>query len=281
MAAVTIEKELSMRSVKWLGLFLTAVSLLFCGCGGGPSAVIAPQPPSALSYTTATAVYIKGTAITPNSPTSSGGAVTAYSVSPALPAGLSLNTSTGVITGTPTAVTATASYTVTASNSAGSTTATLTITVNDQPPSGLSYTNGTAVYAIRVPIPPNSPTSSGGAVTSYSVSPALPAGLSLSTSTGIISGTPATATAEANYTVTASNTGGSTTATLTITTAKIVPTEPAMDCANVYQLDLPNTQITKAELVSANSTPYPSPYSGWGDLPEHCWVQGIVNPRIG
>ena len=137
MAPVTIEKELSMRSIKWLGLILTAVFLLFCGCGGGPSPVITVQPPSALSYTTATAVYIKGTAITPNSPTSSGGAVTSYSVSPALPAGLSLSTSTGIISGTPTAVTATASYTVTASNSAGSTTATLTITVNDRRPGGL------------------------------------------------------------------------------------------------------------------------------------------------
>ena len=86
MEPVTIEKELSMRSSKWLGLILTAVFLLFCGCGGGPTSVITPQPPSALSYTTATAVYIKGTAITPNSPTSTGGAVTSYSVSPALPA---------------------------------------------------------------------------------------------------------------------------------------------------------------------------------------------------
>ena len=105
-----------MRSIKWLGLILTAVSLLFCGCGGGPGSVITLQPPSALSYTTATADYTVGTAITPNSPTSTGGAVTSYSVSPALPAGLSLSTSTGIITGTPTAVTATASYTVTASN---------------------------------------------------------------------------------------------------------------------------------------------------------------------
>jgi hypothetical protein len=187
-----------------------------------PSPVV--QPPSALSYTTGTGVYTKGDGdYTANSPTSTGGAVASYSVSPALPAGLSLSTSTGVITGTPTAVTATASYTVTASNSAGSTTASLSITVNDQAPSGLSYTNGTAVYAIRVPITPNSPTSTGGAVTSYSVSPALPAGLSLSTSTGIISGTPATATATASYTVTASNTGGSTTATLTITRQKLCP----------------------------------------------------------
>ena len=92
MAPVTIEKEPSMRSIKWFGLILTLALLLLCGCGGGPSAVITPQPPSALSYTTATAVYIKGTAITPNNPTSTGGAVTAYSVSPALPAGLSLNT---------------------------------------------------------------------------------------------------------------------------------------------------------------------------------------------
>ena len=263
-----------------VSLFLTAVILLLCGCGGGPGPV-SVQPPSTLSYTTGTADYTKGTAITANSPASTGGAVSAYTVSPALPAGLTLSASTGVITGTPTAVTATASYTVNASNSAGSTTASLSITVNDQPPSALSYTKGTAVYAIRAPITPNSPTSTGGAVTMYSVNPALPAGLGLSPSTGIISGIPATATATASYVVTASNSGGSTTATLTITAAKVVPTGPAMDCANIAQLVLPNTQITRAELVSANSTPYPSPYQSWGNLPEHCLVQGIVNPRMG
>ena len=132
-----------------------------------------------------------------------------YSVSPALPAGLTLNTSTGVITGTPTAVTATATYTVTASNSAGSTTATLSITVNDAAPAGLAYTAGTAVYTVGTPIPPNSPTSTGGAVTAYSVSPDLPAGLSLDDDTGIISGTPTAVTATASYTVTASNVTGS------------------------------------------------------------------------
>jgi uncharacterized repeat protein (TIGR01451 family) len=269
-----------MRSIQWLGLSLTGVLLLLSGCGGGSSPSPVVQPPSTLSYTTGTADYTKGTAITANSPTSTGGAVSAYTVSPALPAGLTLSASTGVITGTPTAVTATASYTVTASNSAGSTIASLSITVNDQPPSGLSYTKGTAVYAIRAPIPPNSPTSTGGAVTIYSVIPALPAGLSLSPSTGIISGTPATATATASYTVTASNTGGSTTATLTITTAKVVPTEPAMGCANIAQLVLPNTQITTAELVSGNSTPS-TLYPGAGLLPEHCLVRGIVNPRLG
>jgi DNA-binding beta-propeller fold protein YncE len=200
-----------------LSLSLTALFLLFCGCGGGGTSAVSIQPPSALSYTTSTAVYIKGTAITPNSPTSSGGAVTSYSVSPALPAGLSLNTSTGVITGTPTAVTSTASYTVTASNSAGSTTASLSITVNVAAPAGLAYTTGTAVYTVGTTITPNSPTSTGGAVTAYSVSPDLPAGLSLDDDTGIITGTPTAVTAKASYTVTASNSAGSTTATLTIT----------------------------------------------------------------
>jgi DNA-binding beta-propeller fold protein YncE len=200
-----------------LSLSLTALFLLFSGCGGGSSPSPVVQPPSGLSYTTATADYTVGTPITPNSPTSSGGAVTSYSVSPALPAGLSLNTGTGVITGTPTAVTATVSYTVTASNSAGSTTASLSITVNVAAPAGLAYTTGTAVYTVGTAITPNSPTSTGGAVTSYSVSPDLPAGLSLDDDTGIIAGTPTTVAAKASYTVTASNATGSTTATLTIT----------------------------------------------------------------
>src|ERR1035437_1417788 len=217
MAPVTIEKELSMRSIKWLGLILTAVSLLVCGCGGGPGSVITLQPPSALSYTTATADYTVGTAITPNSPTSTGGAVTSYSVSPALPAGLSLSTSTGVISGTPTVVIATASYTVTASNSAGSTTASLSITVNVAAPAGLSYTTGTAVYTVGTPIAANAPTSTGGAVTAYGVSPALPAGLGMDEDTGIITGTPTAITAKANYTVIPSNLTGNATATLSIT----------------------------------------------------------------
>ena len=121
-----------MRFQKWLGVLLTGVILLLGACGSSPIPVV--QPPSALSYTTSTAVYTKGTAIPANNPTSAGGAVTSYSVSPALPGGLSLSSTTGVISGTPTAITATANYTVTATNVAGSATAALSITGMTRPP---------------------------------------------------------------------------------------------------------------------------------------------------
>ncbi len=145
-----------------------------------------------------------------------------------------------------------------------------------QGPTALSYTSGTIVYPIRTPITPNIPTSGGGAVTAYSVSPVLPTGLSLNATTGIISGTPATATPQNSYTVTATNGGGSTTATLTITTAKLVPSQPAIACASIQQLDFTNTQITTATLVPANSN-----VGGYTDLPEHCLVQGMIGARTG
>ena len=202
-----------MRIPGGLVLSLTVSISFLCGCGSNGSSV---KPPTELTYTAGTAIFTKGVAITPDNPTSSGGAVSSYLVSPALPAGLTLNTGTGVVSGTPTMVAASANYTVTASDAAGSTTTALSITVNDQAPAALSYAAGTAAYTINVPITPNAPANSGGIVISYSVLPALPAGLSLDTATGIISGDPTALAAAANYTVTATNSGGSATAPVTI-----------------------------------------------------------------
>ncbi|MEI7614555.1 MAG: putative Ig domain-containing protein [Betaproteobacteria bacterium] len=214
--------------------FLIALAgslLLVLGCGGGgggstPTPTPAIQPPTALSYSTNPAVYTKGSAITANSPSSASGVVVSYGVSPALPAGLAISTSTGVVSGTPTALASSANYTVTATNTGGSTGATLSITVNDAAPANLTYTTTTASYIKGTVIPANSPSNTGGAVVSYGVSPALPLGLTLNTSTGVISGTPTTVTASAAYTVTATNTGGSTPANLNITVL-LEPTLPA------------------------------------------------------
>ena len=176
-------------------------------------------PPSGLAYPVNPAVFTVGTAISPDSPSSSGGAVSTYSVSPALPAGLSLNTATGVISGTPTTVTSASAYVVTATNVAGTTTAGVSITVNTGvlPPTSLTYAVNPAVYTVGRAISSNTPSSGGGAVAIYSVSPALPTGLSLNTSTGAISGTPTTVTPNAAYAVTATNAGGSTVVAVSIT----------------------------------------------------------------
>jgi len=53
-----------------------------------------------------------------------------YYIGPFLPAGLSFNNTTGVISGTPTAVSATANYTITAYNNNGSSSATVSITIS-------------------------------------------------------------------------------------------------------------------------------------------------------
>jgi gliding motility-associated-like protein len=93
---------------------------------------IVDTAPSALSYTTPN-VIIKDIAITPLLPTYTGTA-TSFTVSPTLPAGLSINATTGVISGTLTAQqTGTVVYTITATNSGGSTTATVTLIYNTAP----------------------------------------------------------------------------------------------------------------------------------------------------
>ena len=131
-----------MRLVRCIGLPLVIGLFLGCDCLGGRSKAADPaapaqdqgQPPLRLVYASDPVVYARGVAIPPNTPYGTGGLITSYRVSPALPQGLSLDPATGVISGTPTRVAAAASYEVTASNSLGSTSVTLGITVNDQAP---------------------------------------------------------------------------------------------------------------------------------------------------
>ncbi len=157
-----------------------------------------------------------GQAITPDAPSVTG-TVSAYAISPQLPAGLALSTSTGVISGTPTAVSATAAYTVTASNSSGSTTTHLQIAVNPWPPESLSYPRTTIMATVGQDITPDIPIVMGTDVVHFAVDPHLPAGLVLNPANGIISGTPTEIAGSTNYVVTASNQSGSATVSLSIT----------------------------------------------------------------
>jgi hypothetical protein len=67
-------------------------------------------------------------------------------------------------------------------------------------------------------------TSTGGTVAEYSISPAAPAGLTFSTSTGLLSGTPTSVASATAYTITATNASGSATRTFTLTVTAIVYT---------------------------------------------------------
>ena len=172
--------------------------------------------PSALTFVGSPYTYTQNTAITTATPTFSGTA-TSCSSSPALPAGLTIDNTTCAISGTPTTTQAATSYTITVSNAIGSTTASINITVSAPPPapSALTYSSSSYTFKRNASITTITPTVTG-TVTSCSAAPALPAGLSIDNTTCAITGTPTVNQGTTSYTITASNAGGSTTATFSI-----------------------------------------------------------------
>ncbi len=131
----------------------------------------------------------------------------------ALPAGLSANTSTGVVSGTPTAA-GTSTFTVSATNASG-TSAPITVTLTVSPAGGTPViTSATAPAAVAVSSALSYQITASPAATSYSAS-GLPVGVSLNSTTGLISGTP---TVAGLYSVAVSGTNGSGTGAVTTVT---------------------------------------------------------------
>ncbi len=128
-----------------------------------------------------------------------------------LPAGLSVNTATGVISGTP-AATGTSSVALSATNAAGTGSATLTLTVSALTAPAITSpltANG------KVGLPFSYTITATNSPTSFKAT-GLPAGLSVNTATGVISGTPAAA-GTSSFTVSATNASGTGSAILTLT----------------------------------------------------------------
>lgn len=122
-----------------------------------------------------------------------------------LPAGLTLTLSTGDISGTPTA-TGTSSFTVRVTDSttptAGTATAALSITINAALAITTTTLPGGSVHSAY-----SATVNASGGVQPYAwsvTSGSLPAGLSINSGTGVISGTP-TATGTSHFTVTATD----------------------------------------------------------------------------
>jgi hypothetical protein len=119
--------------VRCYAALVAGIMLMFTGCGGGGGNPAGPPPPpmtqapSGLSYPNV-GTPVVGVAVPALTPTVTG-TVSAYSVTPPLPAGLTLDTTSGAISGTPTAATPNTSYVVKAANNGGSTSATLQFAV--------------------------------------------------------------------------------------------------------------------------------------------------------
>lgn len=190
-------------------------------------------------------------------PTNFGGSctVSSYSINPAasaFPAGISFSTSTGTISGTPSAVLTSTVFTITATgsgtcNSPGTATATANLSVAAAPVPAItpgsrsvSGTTGTAIT-----------TTGSYSAANFTCTPVysatLPAGLSISSSTGVISGTP-TATSSATVTVTAACNSESATASVTFSV-----TAPAPVQQNSVELD---RKVTICHRTHSETNPY-------------------------
>ncbi|WP_035652909.1 hypothetical protein, partial [Flavobacterium sp. ASV13] len=108
--------------------------------------------------------------------------------------------------------------TITVTTAGGTATSGSNFVVN-RAPASLSYTTSTASYCRNAVITANTPSfgTVGSPAPTFGVSPALPTGLALNPTTGNITGTPSVATPAANYTITATNSCGSTSTILNIT----------------------------------------------------------------
>ena len=190
-----------------------------------------------------------------------------------LPAGLSLNSSTGAITGNPTT---TGSYTfrisatsVSGNTSSTVTTADLNLTVGQIPTLSSSTLTSSIVALTSVS---QSVTASAYPAPTYSVSSgSLPTGLSLNSSTGAITGTPS-ATGDFTFTISASNSFGSSSL---ITQSTSVVAAPAFTDSAI------NARATKgvaySSEVAASGWPAPTYSVTSGSLPAGL----TLNPTTG
>ena len=190
------------------------------------------EVPSGITYSPENVTLTKNTVSSdlPLVPSITGsGAITSWTLNNTnLPSGISFGSSNGTLYGTATQLWTRTSYKVWANNSGGSVVSYFNLTVNDQVPSGITYspenvtlTNNTA--SSDLPLVPS--ITGSGAITSWTLNNTnLPTGISFGSSNGTLYGTAAQLWTTTAYKVWANNSGGSVVAYFNLTVNDQVPT---------------------------------------------------------
>lgn len=151
-----------------------------------------------------------------------------FIVTPSLPSGLIIEED-GVITGTPTSCMKETVFTIQAISPEGkSSSTTVSITVIAE----FHYQPSTLVAKVKQPISPMIPSEK---LHTYVINPALPVGLTINTSTGIIEGTPTCSYPKADYSVSALTASGRIYTTISIT---VEEEQLTISENNVYSLPI-------------------------------------------
>lgn len=186
-----------------------------------PASKIFYVPVGVLTYKAERTHYYKGVEILDNVPVFFGEtAMSGWSVYPDLPAGMSLNRQNGHISGTPENVQVMSFYTISAMAGSRKETAVIGFDVQDLAvPANLGYmyqgqlvnpSTPITLVGLRSMSPITISNPNGITITQYAITPDLPEGVSMDADTGRISGTPTQKKDATLYSVTASNSAGST-----------------------------------------------------------------------
>jgi alpha-tubulin suppressor-like RCC1 family protein len=165
------------------------------------------EPLATIEYGNGTVTIGRDTVVNVQ-PTLGGGVVSSFGISPiTLPLGLSFNTESGSITGTPRLTTSGVNYTVWANNTGGSVSTTITLIVSGTgisltfPTPSLQLVNGSEMQ-------PFAGQTSGSAPESWEILPELPDGLEFGENNGTIWGAPEDIMNGTMYRIWANTTGG-------------------------------------------------------------------------
>jgi hypothetical protein len=249
---------------------IVAAAVFFSGCGSNSSNSTSTPPPSKLVISTVSLPYGTAGAAYNTSIAASGGTTPYTYNATGLPNGLSINHTTGAITGTP-AVSAegtspvTATVTDSTQPTAQSATANLSVTIAAPPPSKLVITtaslpSGTAGVAYSASI------AASGGTTPYTYNATgLPSGLSINHTTGAITGTPAVSavgTSPVTATVTDSTlpTAQSASVNLSVTIAAAPPPPPPSKLV-ITTVSLPSGTAGVAYSASITASGGTTPYT--------------------